>query len=136
MSEDKNTTESDVCEACGTIVELGSVIEAGDDVLVLPFEGADKAGVNKLAQKYVDAAKARFATVEVSLEETTTEQDFACKVSPQVQNFGSIVSKTICRYRIFEMLRHQSYISSYIRSLVYTCFSLHPTTVFIPADIS
>jgi uncharacterized protein YfcZ (UPF0381/DUF406 family) len=81
MSEDKNTTEADVCEACGTIVELGSVIEAGDDVLVLPFEGTDQAGVNKLAQKYIDAAKTRFETVEVSLEEKTTEQGFVCNVS-------------------------------------------------------
>jgi len=81
MSEDKNTTEADVCEACGTIVELGSVIEAGDDVLVLPFEGTDQAGVKKLAQKYIDAAKARFATVEASVEEKTTDKGFSCEVA-------------------------------------------------------
>jgi uncharacterized protein YfcZ (UPF0381/DUF406 family) len=81
MSEDKKSTEADVCEACGTIVELGSVIEAGDTVLVLPFEGVDQAGVNKLAQKYVDAAKARFETVEVNLETSTTEQGFTCQVT-------------------------------------------------------
>ena len=81
MSEDKNTTESDVCEACGTIVELGSVIEAGDDVLVLPFEGTDQAGVNKLAQKYVDAAKTRFETVVVKLAESKTEKGFSCEVT-------------------------------------------------------
>lgn len=81
MSEDKNTNESDVCEACGTIVELGSVIAEDDTVLVLPFEGADQAGVKKLAQKYIDAAKGRFETVEVTLEEAATEQGFNCKVT-------------------------------------------------------
>ena len=81
MSEENNTNESDVCEACGTIVELGSVINEDDTVLVLPFDGADQAGVNKLAQKYIDAAKARFETVEVTKEDSTTEQGFACKVT-------------------------------------------------------
>jgi len=81
MSEDKNSNESDVCEACGTIVELGSVIAEDDTVLVLPFNGADEAGVNKLAQKYIDAAKARFATVEVSQANTTTEQGFSSSVT-------------------------------------------------------
>lgn len=81
MSEDKNTNETDVCEACGTIVELGSVIAEDDTVLVLPFEGADESGVKKLAQKYIDVAKARFESVEVSVEEATTEQGFSCKVT-------------------------------------------------------
>jgi uncharacterized protein YfcZ (UPF0381/DUF406 family) len=81
MSEDKNTTEADVCDACGTIVELGSVIHEDDIVLVLPFDGSDQAGVKKLAQKYIDAAKARFETVEVNQEDSVTEQGFACQVT-------------------------------------------------------
>jgi len=83
MSEEKNLSAeaADVCEACGTIVELGSVIAEDDTVLVLPFEGTDEASVNKLAQKYIDAAKARFATVEVSQTLTTTEQGFACQLT-------------------------------------------------------
>ncbi|WP_022942922.1 DUF406 family protein [Psychromonas hadalis] len=81
MSEDKNTCEADVCESCGTIVELGSVITADDTVLVLPFDGTDKAGVNKVAQKYIDAAKTRFTTVEVSKSESTIEQRFHCEVT-------------------------------------------------------
>ena len=81
MSEDQNTNTADVCEACGTIVELGSVIAAGDTVLVLPFDGADKEGVNKVAQKYIDAAKARFSTVEVSKTESEADQMFHCEVS-------------------------------------------------------
>ena len=81
MSEDKNSNETDVCEACGTIVELGSVISEDDTVLVLPFDGTDEAGVIKLAQKYIDAAKARFETVEVSQATTATEQGFSCAVT-------------------------------------------------------
>ncbi|PKF60490.1 hypothetical protein CW745_14870 [Psychromonas sp. psych-6C06] len=81
MSEDKNSCEADVCEACGTIVELGSVIAEDDTVLVLPFAGAEQADVNKLAEKYINAAKARFETVEVSQVNSATEQGFSCEVS-------------------------------------------------------
>ncbi|MCP4322342.1 MAG: DUF406 family protein [Psychromonas sp.] len=81
MSEEKKSTEADVCEACGTIVELGSVITEGDTVLVLPFEGTIQSEVQQLAQKYIDAAKARFATVEVKQEELPSEQGFACKIT-------------------------------------------------------
>jgi len=66
--ENKNTTqEADVCEACGTIVELGSVIAEDDMVLVLPFTGPDKPSVEALADKYITAAKNRFETVEVNV---------------------------------------------------------------------
>jgi uncharacterized protein YfcZ (UPF0381/DUF406 family) len=85
MSEDKNTTEADVCEACGTIVELGSVINEDDTVLVLPFDGADKVAVDKLVKKYIDAAKARFETVEVSQKDTVTKQGFASQVTLQFE---------------------------------------------------
>ena len=71
-----NTTETDVCEACGTIVELGSVIAVEDTVLELPFDGSDLAGVKLLAQRYIDAAKARYETVEVEISEATTETGF------------------------------------------------------------
>jgi len=83
MSEEKNLSveAADVCEACGTIVELGSVIAEDDTVLVLPFNGTDEAGVNKLAQKYIDAAKTRFETVEVKTENVATEQGFSCTVA-------------------------------------------------------
>ncbi len=81
MSEDKKSAEADVCEACGTIVELGSVITEDDAVLVLPFEGAIQSEVEQLAQKYIDAAKARFATVEVKQEVSASEQGFASKVT-------------------------------------------------------
>lgn len=85
MSEDKKSSENDVCEACGTIVELGSVITADDTVLVLPFEGTDQAGVNKLAQKYIDAAKARFASVEISQSAIATEQGFSIALTLQFE---------------------------------------------------
>lgn len=81
MSEENKSNESDVCEACGTFVELGSVINEDDTVLVLPFEGTDQAGVNKLSEKYIEAAKARFSTVEVDKEELSTEAGFSCNVT-------------------------------------------------------
>ncbi len=79
MSQDQNT--NDVCEACGTIVELGSVITEDDTVLILPFTGADKASVEQLAQKYIDAAKARFATVEVTTQESHGADSVTLEVS-------------------------------------------------------
>ena len=79
MSQDKNV--NDVCEACGTIVELGSVIAEDDTVLVLPFTGKDKASVEQLAQKYIDAAKARYTTVEVSTQENSDEIGVHIEVS-------------------------------------------------------
>jgi len=74
MSQENNNPNEctvDVCEACGSIVELGSVISDNDDVLVLPFTGADKASVELLAQKYIDAAQARFPEVVVNKEESS-----------------------------------------------------------------
>lgn len=68
MPQNISSQENDVCEACGTIVELGSVITEDDTVLVLPFSGPDQASVKVLADKYIKAAKARFVTVEVSVD--------------------------------------------------------------------
>lgn len=79
MTTDKNN--DDVCEACGTIVELGSVINEDDTVLVLPFAGSDSAAVNELAKKYIDAAKGRFTTVEISQKETTTAEGVSLELS-------------------------------------------------------
>lgn len=84
MSQDQNTTNEcsvDVCEACGTIVELGSVIAEDDTVLVLPFTGKDKVSTEQLAQKYIDAAKERYATVEVSTKESNDENGFHLELS-------------------------------------------------------
>lgn len=70
MSQDQNknnSDETDVCEACGTIVELGSVITEDDTELLLPFSG-DEEAVALLVKKYSEAAKARFSTVEVNVE--------------------------------------------------------------------
>jgi len=80
--ENKNTTqEADVCEACGTIVELGSVIAEDDTVLVLPFTGPDKTSVEALADKYITAAKNRFETVEVSVTFEEVNNAIESKVS-------------------------------------------------------
>lgn len=69
MSQNRNDQcELDVCEACGSFVELGSVISDDDTVLILPFSGGSKADVELLAQKYIDAAKERFPEVIVNTE--------------------------------------------------------------------
>jgi len=75
------TQENDVCEACGTIVELGSVIAEDDTLLILPFSGPDKASVEALADKYIKAAKTRFETVDVSVEFKDIDGGVESKVS-------------------------------------------------------
>lgn len=80
MSEN-NQVENEVCEACGTFVELGSVIAEDDTVLVLPFTGQDKASVEALANKYINAAKERYDTVEVNTEFTEGAQSVDAKVT-------------------------------------------------------
>ena len=83
MSQDKknNTNEVDVCEACGTIVELGSVINDDDCVLSLPFSGSDKKSVTDLVQKYIDAAKQRFPEVIIATEESCDKEGEHCQLS-------------------------------------------------------
>ena len=67
-SQKSQVQENEVCEACGTIVELGSVITEDDTQLVLPFSGPTKESVEALAEKYIKAAKARFETVEITVD--------------------------------------------------------------------
>ena len=81
VSEESTSQESDVCEACGTIVELGSVIAEDDTVLILPFNGPDKASVEALADKYISAAKARFETVIVTVNFEEVDNAVNSKVS-------------------------------------------------------
>lgn len=85
MSQETQSTtqETDVCEACGTIVELGSIIAENDTVLVLPFTGPDKPSVEALADKYITAAKNRFETVEVSVTFEEVNNTVESKVSLQ-----------------------------------------------------
>ena len=85
MSQETQSTtqETDVCEACGTIVELGSIIAENDTVLVLPFTGPDKPSVEALADKYIIAAKNRFETVEVSVTFEEVNNTVESKVSLQ-----------------------------------------------------
>ena len=83
MSQDKknNTNEADVCEACGTIVELGSVINDGDCVLSLPFSGSDRKSVTDLAQKYIDEAKQRFPEVIIATKENSDSEGEHCQLT-------------------------------------------------------
>lgn len=62
------TSENDVCDACGTIVELGSVITEDDTILILPFSGENKASIDTLIEKYITAAKERFPEVASNVE--------------------------------------------------------------------
>lgn len=90
MSQDKNV--DDVCEACGSFVELGSVIAEDDTVLVLPFTGKDSDAVKALAKKYVDAAKTRFENVVVTEQETTADDGVTLQVT---LNFDCTAEKLI-----------------------------------------
>ena len=85
MSQETQSTtqETEVGEACGTIVELGSIIAENDNVLVLPFTGPDKSSVEALADKYITAAKNRFETVEVSVTFEEVNNTVESKVALQ-----------------------------------------------------
>ena len=76
-----NQQENEVCEACGTFVELGSVITEDDTLLILPFSGPDKTSVDQLADKYIQAAQARFPEVQVSVDYKEVEYVVESKVS-------------------------------------------------------
>ena len=90
MSQDKSNEE--VCEACGSFVELGSVIGENDTALVLPFTGKESRAVNVLAKKYIDAATARFGTVQVSSKESTDNNGVRLQVT---LNFDCTAEKLI-----------------------------------------
>lgn len=79
MSQDKNV--DDICEACGSFVELGSVISDDDTVLVLPFTGKDSDAVKALAKKYIDAARTRFDSVVVTEQETTEDDGVSLQIT-------------------------------------------------------
>jgi len=77
----KNNQENDICEACGTFVELGSVITEDDTLLILPFSGPDKTSVEQLGDKYIQAAQTRFPEVVVSVDYKEIEYAIESKVS-------------------------------------------------------
>ncbi|MCE2593494.1 YfcZ/YiiS family protein [Motilimonas cestriensis] len=62
MSIEKN---DDVCEACGVLVELGSVIHEDDNVLSLPITASDQAQARVLADQLINQAKAKYADCEI-----------------------------------------------------------------------
>ncbi len=51
----------EVCDSCGVVAELGSVIREEENVLILPLTGKDKCEVRAMAEKYVQTANAQFA---------------------------------------------------------------------------
>ena len=84
-SQKSQDQENEVCEACGTIVELGSVITEDDTQLVLPFSGPTKESVEALAEKYIKAAKARFETVEITVDYKEVESTIESEVTLQFE---------------------------------------------------
>ncbi|WP_236546641.1 DUF406 family protein [Psychromonas sp. L1A2] len=84
-SQKNQVQENEVCEACGTIVELGSVITEDDTQLVLPFSGPTKESVEALAEKYIKAAKARFETVEITVDYKEVESTIESEVTLQFE---------------------------------------------------
>jgi uncharacterized protein YfcZ (UPF0381/DUF406 family) len=90
MSQNKKV--DDVCEACGSFVELGTVITEDDTVLVLPFTGKERAALKALAKKYIDAAKTRFDYVVVTEQETTADDLVTLQVT---FNFDCTAEKLI-----------------------------------------
>ncbi|MCE2570222.1 DUF406 family protein [Motilimonas eburnea] len=61
MTVEKN---DDVCEACGVLVELGSVIHEDDNVLALPISAPSLEQAQSLAQEYTQRAKEKYPDCE------------------------------------------------------------------------
>ncbi|WP_316672119.1 YfcZ/YiiS family protein [uncultured Tolumonas sp.] len=60
--------KEEVCEACGCLAEVGTIIHEGDDVVVIPVEGDDEADARARQARYIDVAKQACADVLVSSE--------------------------------------------------------------------
>ena len=84
-SQKSQVQENEVCEACGTIVELGSVLTEDDIQLVLPFSGPTKESVEALTEKYIKAAKARFETVKITVDYKEVESTIESEVTLQFE---------------------------------------------------
>lgn len=61
-------TNDEVCEACGVIAEVGTIIHEGDDVVVIPVEGDNETDAAERQARYVAVAKEVCADVQVSSE--------------------------------------------------------------------
>lgn len=61
-------TNDEVCEACGVIAEVGTIIHEGDDVVVIPVEGDNETDAAERQARYVAVAKEVCPDVQVSSE--------------------------------------------------------------------
>ncbi|WP_024872102.1 YfcZ/YiiS family protein [Tolumonas lignilytica] len=60
--------KEEVCEACGCLAEVGTIIRDGDDIVVIPVEGDDEADARARQERYVEVAKQACPDVLVSSE--------------------------------------------------------------------
>ncbi len=61
-------TNDDICEACGVLAEVGTIIKDGDDVVVIPVEGDNEADARARQERYIEIAKQACADVQVNSE--------------------------------------------------------------------
>lgn len=50
-------SKEEVCEACGCLAEVGTIIREGDETVVIPVEGNDEADARARQARYLDVAK-------------------------------------------------------------------------------
>ena len=65
--------KDEVCEACGCLAEVGTIIRDGDDVVSIPVEGDTEAEAQALQARYVDVARQVCADVQITSELQTVE---------------------------------------------------------------
>ena len=65
--------KEEVCEACGCLAEVGTIIRDGDDIVVIPVEGDNEADARARQERYIDVAKQACPDVLVSSELQTVE---------------------------------------------------------------
>lgn len=58
----------EACEACGCYAEIGTVINEGDDAVLMPIEGDNEADARARLTQYEALAKEVCADVQVSSE--------------------------------------------------------------------
>ena len=61
-------TNDDICEACGVLAEVGTIIKDGDDVVVIPVEGDNEADARARQERYIEIGKQACADVQVNSE--------------------------------------------------------------------
>lgn len=63
--------KEEVCEACGCLAEVGTIIREGDDVVTVPVEGSDEADARARQARYLEIAK--MACPDVKMQDELTQ---------------------------------------------------------------